>query len=158
MQLILVRHADADAEAATDAARPLTPLGHAQAAALCRGLRRAGVVPDLVLSSPAVRARDTAAALLSLAPGLVVTETAALRSGRLDPAAVLAMVAGSQCAVAVCHMPDVAAFAEVLLTGAEPHGLMPFEKCAAASFSFRGDAGQGAGVLDWFVSPAWFAG
>ena len=157
MQLILVRHADAEPSAATDAARPLTALGRAQAAALCRGLGRVGVVPDVILSSPAVRCRETAAALVPLAPGLAVTETPALASGRLDADALFDAIGHARCAVAVGHMPDIASFAECTLGAWGGVGdSMPFAKCAAASISYPGGPNESAGTLDWFVPPTWF--
>lgn len=159
MQLILVRHADAEPDAATDAERPLTPLGHAQAAALCRALRRVGGM-DALLSSPAVRARQTAEAVAPLLPpGESVVVTDALAVDRLDRRAIAGLCRGHAVVVLVGHMPDIAAFAGWLLTGSDRHAdALPFEKCAAASIRFPGGAGEAQGVLEWFVPPAWFGG
>ena len=59
MQLVIVRHAEA-APGAPDALRPLTPTGHKHAEALGAELREQGIEPDAVVSSPLVRARETA--------------------------------------------------------------------------------------------------
>ena len=60
--LLLFRHAKADKDPshATDHERPLTGKGRDAAALMGRYLSSLGQVPDLVVSSSAVRARDTA--------------------------------------------------------------------------------------------------
>lgn len=64
-QLILLRHAHADAAAASqdDIGRPLSATGLAEARAAGDWLREHGVRPDRVLCSTATRTRDTLAAL-----------------------------------------------------------------------------------------------
>jgi phosphohistidine phosphatase len=57
-RLVLVRHAQA-AEAPVDRERPLTAHGAERAASIGSYLKRAGVVPDRVLVSPALRAAQT---------------------------------------------------------------------------------------------------
>ncbi|MEV8514293.1 histidine phosphatase family protein [Dactylosporangium sp. NPDC051484] len=59
--LILLRHAKAanPDDYATDIERPLTARGHRDAAAAGHWLRKAGLVPDAVLCSTAVRTRQT---------------------------------------------------------------------------------------------------
>src|SRR4051812_33596979 len=62
MRLVLVRHAEA-APGDPDELRALTPAGHEQARELGDRLRADGIEPDAVLSSPLLRARETAVAL-----------------------------------------------------------------------------------------------
>jgi phosphohistidine phosphatase len=62
MRLVIVRHAEA-APGDPDELRPLTPEGREQARALGRELRERGVAADAVVTSPLLRARETAAAL-----------------------------------------------------------------------------------------------
>jgi phosphohistidine phosphatase len=62
MRLLIVRHAEA-APGEPDELRPLTPAGRASARALGRRLRDDGIAPDAVVTSPLLRARETAAAL-----------------------------------------------------------------------------------------------
>ncbi|MBW4091774.1 MAG: histidine phosphatase family protein [Proteobacteria bacterium] len=64
-QLLLLRHAKAarDAPGQSDRDRPLAPRGRADAAALRQAMRALGLTPDLVLVSPALRTRQTLAAL-----------------------------------------------------------------------------------------------
>jgi phosphohistidine phosphatase len=72
---MLLRHAETEnvRPGARDHARRLTPGGEGQAAALGDHLRGNGSVPDVVLCSPAIRARQTAEALRVVAP-VVVTD------------------------------------------------------------------------------------
>src|SRR5215472_10432095 len=60
-QLLLMRHAAAAGKSAggTDRDRPLTPDGRRAAETLGRRLKSDGISPDLVLCSPARRARET---------------------------------------------------------------------------------------------------
>ncbi len=64
MDLVLFRHADAlnvgEAGIKTDEERPLSDKGKVRAKASARGLKALGLKPDLILSSPLVRARQTA--------------------------------------------------------------------------------------------------
>ena len=62
MRLLIVRHAEA-APGEPDELRRLTPDGRASARALGERLRRDGFAPDAVVTSPLLRARETAAAL-----------------------------------------------------------------------------------------------
>lgn len=58
--LVLLRHAKADHPAGVpDKQRPLTPRGHADAAAAGAWLARGGLHPELVICSPAKRTRQT---------------------------------------------------------------------------------------------------
>ena len=59
--LLVLRHgkSDWDADFATDADRPLATRGRRAAATIGRHLAATGPVPDLALTSPARRARDT---------------------------------------------------------------------------------------------------
>ncbi len=64
MNLYLIRHAIAVAEGTSDyeqdSERPLTDKGRKKMRQIARGLRNLGVEFDLILSSPYVRARETA--------------------------------------------------------------------------------------------------
>jgi len=115
VRLYIVRHAEA-APGSPDELRSLTPEGHEQARELGRRLRDEGVVPDAVLSSPLLRARETATEL-----GLGEPEP----SERLAPGAtaddVRAAIAGrGETVVVVGHQPDCGRVAAALTGGPEP--------------------------------------
>lgn len=61
-QLLIMRHAKSawDTDARTDFERPLAKRGKKDAPRVGRWLRQRGLVPDLVVSSPARRAKQTA--------------------------------------------------------------------------------------------------
>jgi phosphohistidine phosphatase len=115
VRLYIVRHAEA-APGSPDDLRALTPQGHEQARALGRRLRDEGVRPDAILTSPLLRARETARDL-----GLGEPEA----SDRLAPGAtvddVRAAVAGhGETVVVVGHQPDCGRIAAALTGGPEP--------------------------------------
>jgi len=116
MRLILVRHAKA-APGEPDELRPLTPDGRDAAAALGERLRAAR--PDAVISSPLLRARETAAPIAAaagvevevderLAPGATVEDVRAAADGR------------GETVVVVGHVPDCEEIVREL-TGREVH-------------------------------------
>ena len=115
MRLYIVRHAEA-APGSPDELRALTPEGHEQARALGRRLRDEGVRPDAILTSPLLRARETAKDLGlgdsepddRLAPGATVEDVRASVAGRGE----IVLVVG--------HQPDCGRAAAALTGGPEP--------------------------------------
>jgi len=91
MRLVIVRHAEA-APGDPDELRSLTPKGREQARALGRELREQGVAADAVVTSPLLRARETATALGQgvpaiddrLAPGATGTDMREAAAGLGD--------------------------------------------------------------------------
>lgn len=111
--IYLLRHGDAERGDGDDAARRLTPKGEKQARAAGRALAALGEPIDACLTSPRVRAADTArlaCAALDLSP----EPTDALSGGDFDP---LALAAGRGNVLLVGHEPDFSA-AVAHLTGA----------------------------------------
>lgn len=158
MKLIFLRHAEAeqrDPRAATeeDAQRALTPRGRRRMERVARGLRR--LEPDLtcVLTSPLVRARQTAQIVADAYGGLAVEECAELAPGR-SPAALASWLAGRDGArlCAVGHEPDLSFAATWLLSGLSTPFLR-FKKSGACALSFPGDVGAGRAELCWALDP-----
>jgi phosphohistidine phosphatase len=114
MELILWRHADAE-EGADDLARRLSRKGEADAAAMAKWLRTQLPRDFALVSSPAVRAQQTAAALKAK----VLTE-AALAPGASVPA-ILGVIEkhlldkGQGLVIVVGHQPDLGRAAAQLL-------------------------------------------
>jgi phosphohistidine phosphatase len=98
----LLRHGDAEEGTGDDAARRLTPKGERQARAAGRALAALGVKPDACLTSPKVRAADTAR-LACEALGVEPEVTEELRGGPFDS---LALTAGRGDVLLVGHEPD----------------------------------------------------
>jgi len=107
MRLILVRHAEA-APGEPDDLRPLTAEGRQTARGL--GARLAGAHPDAVVSSPLLRARETAQPIAEAAGvGAEVDERLAPGATVDDVRAVVASRGAT--VVAVGHQPDCSTIA-----------------------------------------------
>ncbi len=111
--IYLLRHGDAESGSGDDAARRLTPKGEGQARAAGRALARRGASVNACLTSPRVRAAETAR-LACEALGLEPETAPELSGGHFDS---LALAAGRGDVLLVGHEPDFSA--EVArLTGA----------------------------------------
>ena len=116
MQLLLLRHADAEPVAASDAARNLTDRGLRQAHQAARFCRERGIRPELILSSPFHRAAQTAG-IVGRALGVEVTECPFLTSG-MGPATALSELRAFgrfETMLLVGHEPDFSLLAATLL-------------------------------------------
>lgn len=119
-------------------------------------MKARGTVPSVVVTSPLVRAVETAEMLAKvLTPGreFVVTERLAL--DELKPRKLSKLVA--ECdgtPLLVGHMPDIGRYAAWLI-GADEAGV-DFDKAAVACVKCQNEIAKGAGVLEWLVPPAWF--
>jgi phosphohistidine phosphatase len=161
MKLILVRHAEAvvlgEGGIVTDYDRPLTERGTTQAFGLAKTLTRLQVLPGLVLTSPLVRAVQTAEPIAAaLTPGTPAFVNDYLRLEELRPRklAKAIMESGHTSAVLVGHMPDLARLAGWLL-GAGPTTIA-FDKGAAAMIACGKTIEKGCGELRWLITPDWF--
>lgn len=153
LSLHLLRHSDAgDPEAwqGDDAGRPLSEKGVRQAEALGRHLARVGFETDAILSSPKLRALQTAQ-IVGKALGMEPTVDERL-AGSLDPGVVAALLkdaGGPTRPVVVGHDPD---FSELLaeLTGTPR---ISMKKGAIARVDVRDGLRAGSGVLRWLLPP-----
>jgi phosphohistidine phosphatase len=118
MRVFLIRHARA-AAGEPDELRPLTHDGCAEARALGRRLAAHPAPPALVLSSPLLRARQTAEAI-ARATGAELRVDERLSPGA-DAEALLALLEGAGAPVAaVAHQPDCSEIAIALTGGPDP--------------------------------------
>jgi phosphohistidine phosphatase len=118
VQLYLVRHAEA-ASGEPDELRPLTPEGREAARALGERLAADGVRPDAVLSSPLLRARETARELARPA-GLTAESDERLAPGATAEDVRAAAGERGETVVVVGHQPDCSKIAAALTGGDEP--------------------------------------
>ena len=114
MRVILVRHAEA-APGHPDELRALTPSGHEAARLL--GLLLAEQDPDAVLSSPFLRARETAEALAEAA-GLEAEADERLAPGATAEGLRAAVAGKGETVIVVAHQPDCSEIV-LALTGRE---------------------------------------
>jgi phosphohistidine phosphatase len=123
MRLLIVRHAEA-ASGSPDELRPPTSEGREHARELGARLREEGFAADAVVSSPLLRARETAEAL-----GLGAPEV----DDRLAPGATPfdlrdAAIGRGETVVVIGHQPDCSKAVAALTGGDEP----AFPPCAHA--------------------------
>ncbi len=110
VKLWVLRHGDAEdpAPGMSDFDRNLTATGREEATAAGKALAATGVKPDLVLSSPRVRARQTAElATAELGVGFEIHDPLAGGFGAQDALSILEGRDG-QTVLLVGHMPDLA--------------------------------------------------
>lgn len=155
MQLWLVRHAVAaerDEFEGPDGERPLTAKGRRRFRRFSQWLASETRLPEIIVSSPLVRAAQTAQILAKscgikktavqftdlLAPGVDIGEL--LKFARDLPADRVALVG---------HEPDMSEILAVLVGG----GAFHFDKGFVASVEFSSLPPAGDGRLAWFVGP-----
>jgi phosphohistidine phosphatase len=112
--IYLLRHGDSEDGSGDDAARRLTRKGERQSEAAGRALATLGVQIDACLSSPKMRALDTAR-IAAEQLDVEVEAAEALRGGDFDP---LELAAGRGEVLLVGHEPDLSN-AVATLTGAK---------------------------------------
>ena len=154
VEICLVRHAIAEERGPTwsnDDLRPLTPGGRAKMATAAAGLATL-FVPDVILSSPLLRAIETAeilarqfAAPIHVCDALATGEHGAL----LDDVA----ATGRRRIVCVGHEPWMSGALSWLLTGDAGAIAAFFRKGAAALVSLESHQ-AGAAMLEWLLQPS----
>ena len=159
MDLYIVRHAAAFGRDPDrwpdDSKRPLTPEGEEEFRLAASGLARIAPRVDAILSSPYLRAWQTAQILAELDSWPAPKSFPVLEPTLPPERAVLALEAYSEAgSVAVVgHRPGLHELAAYLLTG-EGDGLeIGIEKGGILCLGFDGSVGPGAGELRWLLTP-----
>jgi phosphohistidine phosphatase len=151
MELYFLRHgiaADQGPAEQGDAGRPLTKVGISKMQAGARGMRRLGLRLDSLLSSPLVRARETAA-IVAHELGLELQLADELAPG-CDMAQLFALLGEHRAAervMLVGHEPDFSSMIAAL-TG----GQVQMKKGGLARVDIE-RLEQGAGTLTWLLAP-----
>ncbi|HEY3018303.1 MAG TPA: histidine phosphatase family protein, partial [Gaiellaceae bacterium] len=102
-----------------DALRPLTSAGREQARTLGKQLAADGVRPDVVLTSPLLRARETGAEI-ARATGTSIEPDERLAPGATADDVRSAVEGRGERVVVVGHQPDCGQIAAALTGGEEP--------------------------------------
>ena len=116
--LVIVRHAEA-ASGEPDELRPLTAAGRDTARVLGQRLADEGLVPDAVLTSPLLRARETAQEIARPA-GLEPEPDERLAPGATADGVRAAAEERGETVIVVGHKPDCSRVAAALGGGEEP--------------------------------------
>ena len=157
VQLYLIRHAVAEERGADwpdDTLRPLTGEGRSRMRKAAKGLARLGVRFDVVLTSPLVRARQTAeivAAAFDEPPP--VTDLAALgpEASYAELLDALKKHGRRKSVALVGHEPDLGVVASRLLGTRKP---LAFRKGAVCRIDVTRLPPTAPGTLRWYAPPA----
>ena len=159
MDLLLVRHAIAVDHGnplyVRDEDRPLTQDGIEEFRVAARALKDRVKKPDHIVSSPLVRAQQTAEILRdALVPRAKIELCEHLAPGG-DHGRVVAFVTGlgAQLAALVGHEPHLSGLTSYLLVGNSESVSMSFKKGGAALVRFPHAPAPGRGTLEWLVQP-----
>jgi len=158
MMLYVVRHAIAeDAPSGTaDAARRLTLAGRRKMEAVVRGLRALRVAPEVVLTSPLVRAVETARIVVEGLRGAPEPrELPALASDvpAADTVKALRAFARSRHLMIVGHEPNLSNVVAFLLTGTPDGATLDLKKGGCAAVELTSFAPRGGATLRWLLPP-----
>lgn len=160
MELLILRHAIAFPRDAKrwpdDAERPLTAQGAKRARRAAAGLKRMATRPALVLTSPLVRAHDTAAIFAQAARWPKAEHCEALSPGA-SPEDVLELLrrrgAQTDCVAVVGHQPHLGRLLALCLRGDARSEGFELKKSAVVCLRFEGPPRAHQGVLTALFPP-----
>ena len=162
-ELLILRHGiavqrevgGASPAAREDAKRPLTAKGKKRLQQIAAGLRRLGCKSDWIVTSPLVRAADTAERVAAiLAPRAPLDVCAALSPGGSaeELLSFLATHPNRKRILLVGHEPDLSALAARLM-GAGAQANLAFKKGGCCLIRFAEHPSQSTGQLVWWLTP-----
>ena len=165
IELYLMRHGIAadlgEGGIIKDEDRPLTPEGRARMKQAAAGLKDLGLKFNLILTSPLLRARQTAeavAAVMDLQHRVKIIETLApgkaFATGEGGHAEIFLELGAYQFdrALLVGHMPDLSELASFLLAGNRNLNI-EFKKGALCAIEVTSIPPRGPGLLRWLMTP-----
>lgn len=159
MDLLIIRHAIAcerdHRRWPDDRERPLTPEGMLRAKRAAKGLKGLADRPACVLTSPLIRAVQTAMILSQYAGWPQARECAALSPAE-PPEAVLEVLHGraGRLIAVVGHQPQLGRLIARALPGEVAAEAFALKKFAAGLLSFAGPPQAGRATLRWLLQPA----
>lgn len=159
MDCILFRHGiamDPSDWGGPEPERPLTARGMEKTKKAVAGLLALGVGPTHLLTSPFIRARDTAKLIREgLSRRIELQERDELLPDAQpdELVSLLDSFSSEACVICVGHEPHLGKFAGWLLFGKPTSGLA-LKKAGACCVSFEGAPKPGQGQLRWWLTPA----
>jgi len=155
--LLLLRHAKSDwgDPSLRDFDRPLADRGERDAPRIGKALRKSGVTPDIIIASPAARARATVQAAMKAAKvelKITFDESIYGASSAELMKIIRRLPDADECALLVGHNPGFEDLAG-RLTGS--HERMPTAALACIEFQIEhwDDVNDGQGKLAWRLTP-----
>jgi len=158
MQLLIIRHADAGERDPSrwpdDTLRPLSPKGEKRHKRVARRLRRRGLVPTLLLSSPWLRAWQTAeiTAAVTGSPAPVSCEPLAETPNLARIAAAVGNPGDDAIVALVGHEPWTGELASLLLSGDIHQLAIDFPKSGVMGLELA-ELDAGGAVLQFLHRP-----
>jgi phosphohistidine phosphatase len=155
-ELYLIRHGIAEERGDAwpdDTKRPLTERGISRLRKEAKGMARLGVAFDVVLTSPLVRARQTADAIAGTfdpRPPIVAIESMAPGGTYQAVLADLEKQARRSRIALVGHEPGIGELAARMIGSRHP---LEFKKGAICRIDFETLPPAGPGALRWFITP-----
>lgn len=158
-ELYLVRHAIAETrdnkKFPDDDKRPLTAKGKKRMEEISQGLARLGLEPLWIISSPLLRAKETAEILareLNYNNEVTLSETLAPGGSMNALLQMLAKRPDARTVILVGHEPDLSRLLGELVAASDGAGL-GFRKGGVALVSFTKNPARGQGTLEWLATP-----
>lgn len=150
MELYFLRHGDAEpaSAAGSDAERRLTDRGKRETRTVALAMQRAGARPEMILTSPLVRARETAAVLESVFGGSAEADERLASGCSLGDIQRAVSTHDRSRLVFVGHEPDLSRIVGQLVGSAR----VSMSKSGVARVDC-GRAEPDAGILVWLLSP-----
>lgn len=161
MDLFIIRHADAlslgERGITQDEDRPLSERGETQARVVGAGLRRKGIKLAKIVTSPLLRARQTAEELLRVwsppLPEILVSPELA-PGGRRKKLARFLKGLGDGPVALVGHQPDLSELTAWLIGSRKAQ--VDFAKAGVGHVACPDEPGKARGMLLLLVPPEWF--
>lgn len=159
MECLLFRHGIAvgrDEWKGEDAHRPLTEKGRHRTRQVAEGLAALKIKPSLILTSPFIRAHETADVLhraLDIKAAARICDELIPESPPDKVFPLLATVPQDACVVCVGHDPLLSDIAGLMLFGKPVAGLA-LRKAGACLIHFEDSPKAGRGQLEWWMLPS----
>lgn len=150
--LYLLRHGDAMEAGYDDAERPLSPLGEKQAAQAGLALQRLDIFPEIIISSPLERARQTAKAVQQILQKPEISTSEYLIPGT-DQRQILELLnnISRQTVLLVGHEPQLSTFISSLVSGSVSARIV-MNKGSLARLDTPRPIVQGVCCLRWLLT------
>ncbi len=160
MMVYIFRHGHAENKASasdkTDEGRRLVDEGKEQVEWTCAKAKHLGVVPDIIISSPRARGRETA----EMAKKMLNPQAKLMSDTCLEPEAkvsevykVLSKLKKNDSVILIAHLPHLGHLLADALNWEAVWQNLDFENGAMARIDFKGAPKPKAGNLMWLISP-----
>ena len=153
MLLYILRHAEAEAKIVSDYERRLTTHGHEQAKSIGRFFSEHKIFPEIILTSPVVRAKQTAEEVFAVLKKGELIEVPWMVCG-MDPNVAfeeLRTYKNFKSVMIVGHEPDLSCLIAMLL-GLKNAASLDVKKASLTMVEMK-EFSFGAGILKWSLPP-----